>query len=157
MHVHVSFSLKTPLLIYFNFFPKIFSKIWVAKLGVRLICECGLYASVYGTQYLHFRFRFTLMHLALRVLFHQFQIIFDRIRLTFSVATGTKSTNAIKYSRSTVNIPQFRWSCSWTYKINKLLMSPNERFNDIILERTIKNQGRFPSDKTRWVSSVACG
>ena len=41
-------------------------------------------------------FRFTLMDLALRVLFHQFQIIFDRIRLTFSVAIGTKSTNAIE-------------------------------------------------------------
>ena len=26
-----------------------FSKIWVAKLGVRLICECGLFASLYGT------------------------------------------------------------------------------------------------------------
>ena len=42
--------LKTPLLIYFNFFPKIVSKIWVAKLGVQLICECGLYTSVYGKQ-----------------------------------------------------------------------------------------------------------
>ena len=27
-----------------SFFPKI----WVAKLGVRLICECGSYAGVYG-------------------------------------------------------------------------------------------------------------
>ena len=35
------------------------------------------------------------MDLSLRVLFHQFQIIFDRIRVTFSVAIGT---NAIKYS-----------------------------------------------------------
>ena len=43
-------------------------------------------------------FRFTLMDRALRVLFHRFQTVFDRIRLTFSVATGTKSTNAIKYS-----------------------------------------------------------
>ena len=43
-------------------------------------------------------FRFTLMDLALSVLFHCFKAIFDRIRLTFSVATGTKSTNAIKYS-----------------------------------------------------------
>ena len=38
------------------------------------------------------------MDLTLRVLFHQFQVIFDRIRLTFSVAIGTKSTNAIKKS-----------------------------------------------------------
>ena len=38
-------------------------------------------------------FRFTLMDPALRVLFHRFQTIFDRIRLTFSVAAGTKSTN----------------------------------------------------------------
>ena len=43
-------------------------------------------------------FRFTLMDRALRVLFHRFQTVFDPIRLTFSVATGTKSTNAIKYS-----------------------------------------------------------
>ena len=43
-------------------------------------------------------FRFTLMDLSFRVLFHRFQIIFDRIRRTFSVAIGTKSTNAIKYS-----------------------------------------------------------
>ena len=35
---------------------------------------------------------------ALRVLFHRFQTVFHRIRLTFSFATGTKSTNAIKYS-----------------------------------------------------------
>ena len=28
---------------------QIFSKIWVAKLRVRLICECGLYAGVYGS------------------------------------------------------------------------------------------------------------
>ena len=27
-----------------NFFPKS----WASKLGVRLICECGLYAGVYG-------------------------------------------------------------------------------------------------------------
>ena len=40
--------LKTTLFIYFNLFPKIYSKVWVAKLGVRLICECSLYASVYG-------------------------------------------------------------------------------------------------------------
>ena len=33
------------ILIYFQIF---FSKIWVAKLGVRLFCECSLYASVYG-------------------------------------------------------------------------------------------------------------
>ena len=42
--------------------------------------------------------RFTLMDRALRVLFHRFQTVFDRIRLTFSVVTGTKSTNSIKYS-----------------------------------------------------------
>ena len=30
------------------YFQKFFSKIWVAKLGVRLFCECSLYASVYG-------------------------------------------------------------------------------------------------------------
>ena len=45
------------------------------------------------------------MDLALRVLFHRFQIIFDRIRLTFSVAIGTikiimKCITAV----STVNI-----------------------------------------------------
>ena len=41
-------------------------------------------------------FRFTLMDLTLRALFHQFQKIFDWIWLTFSAATGTKSINAIK-------------------------------------------------------------
>ena len=35
--------LKTPLLIYSNFFPKPFP-----KLGVRLICECSFYAGIYG-------------------------------------------------------------------------------------------------------------
>ena len=39
---------------------------------------------------------------------------------------------------STVNILKPRRSCSWTYKINKLLVSPNERSNNIILERTIE-------------------
>ena len=49
---------------------------------------------------------------------------------------------------STVNIPKSRRSCSWTYRITKLLVNPKEHFNNIILERTIKNHGRFPSDKT---------
>ena len=31
-------------------FQKLFPKIWVAKLRVRLICECDLYASVYGNR-----------------------------------------------------------------------------------------------------------
>ena len=43
-------------------------------------------------------FRFTLMDRALRILFHGFQTVFDQLRLTFSAATRTKSTNAIKYS-----------------------------------------------------------
>ena len=47
------FFLKTPLLIYLISFQNFFSKIWVAKLGVRLICECGLYAGVYGTFSVH--------------------------------------------------------------------------------------------------------
>ena len=34
-------------MIYIHFFPYFFSKIWVAKLGVWLICENGLYTSVY--------------------------------------------------------------------------------------------------------------
>ena len=38
--------------LYFQFiwisFQQFFPKIWVAKLGVRLIGECGLYAGVYG-------------------------------------------------------------------------------------------------------------
>ena len=45
------FFLKTPLFIYLISFQIFFSKIWVAKLGVRLICECGLYAGVYGTPF----------------------------------------------------------------------------------------------------------
>ena len=35
------------------------------------------------------------MDLALRLLFHRFQIIFDRIRLNFSVAVGTIKTNVL--------------------------------------------------------------
>ena len=50
------FFLKTPLLIYLISFQNLFSKIWVAKLGVRLICECGLYAGVYGNIYSTFKF-----------------------------------------------------------------------------------------------------
>ena len=39
---------------------------------------------------------------------------------TLSVATGTKSTNAIKYSCFHMfNITEPRRPCSWTYKINK--------------------------------------
>ena len=51
---------------------------------------------------------------------------------------------------STVNIPKSRRSGLWTYRINKLLVNPNECLNNIILESTIKKHGRFPSDKTRW-------
>ena len=64
-------------------------------------------------------FRFTLKDLALRVLFHQFQIIFDRIRLTFSVST----------------------------RINKLLVNPNERLNNIILEGLLKIMAVFRATK----------
>ena len=79
------------------------------------------------------------MDLAFRVLFHRFQIIFDRIRLTFSVTIGTIKINIKCITAvSTVNIPKPRRSCSWTYKINKLLVSPSERLNNIILERTIE-------------------
>ena len=48
MHVHVRLLSQDSTFDLFNFFPTFFSKIWVAKLGVRLICECGLYAGVYG-------------------------------------------------------------------------------------------------------------
>ena len=72
-------------------------------------------------------FRFTHMDLALRVLFHRFQIIFGRIRLNFSVAIGT-----------IVCITKPRRSCSWIYKISKHLVSPNECLNNLILERTIE-------------------
>jgi len=36
-----------------TFFPKS----WASKLGVRLICECGLYAGIYGTQHSGFSIR----------------------------------------------------------------------------------------------------
>ena len=80
-------------------------------------------------------FRFTLMDLSFRVLFHRFQIIFDRIRLTFYVAIGTKSTNAIKYNPGITAVSGDRVH---EHKKNKLLVSPNERLNNIILERTIQ-------------------
>ena len=63
------------------------------------------------------------MDLALGVLFHRFQIIFDRVRLTFSVTIETM-------------------------KINKLLVSPNERLNNIILERTIEYNTTQPQNST---------
>ena len=91
-------------------------------------------------------FRFTLMDLSFRVLFHRFQIIFDRIRLTFSFAIGTKSTNAIKYSPG--NCSCFRRSCSWTYRITKLFVSPNKHLNNVILERTIQYNTTQPQNST---------
>ena len=48
-HMYKDIFLKTPLLIYFNFFQIFFPKIEVAKLGMRLICKCGLYAGIYST------------------------------------------------------------------------------------------------------------
>ena len=50
-HMYKDIFLKTPLLIYFNLFQKIFPKIEVAKLGMRLICKYGLYAGIYGTGF----------------------------------------------------------------------------------------------------------
>ena len=90
------------------------------------------------------------MDLAIRVLFHRFQIIFDRIRLTFSVAIQQMQS---KYSLgiaavSTVNIPKPKRSCSWRYKINKLLVSPKERLNNIILEKTIEYNTTQPQNST---------
>ena len=46
------------------------------------------------------------------------------------------------------NYSCFRRSCSWTYKINKLLVSPNERLNNIILERTIQYNTTQPQNST---------
>ena len=97
-------------------------------------------------------FRLTHMDLALRILFHRFQRIFNRIRLTFSVATELlKSANArgdAITAVSTVNIPKPRRACSWTYKINKLLVSQNERLNNIILERAIEYNTTQPQHST---------
>ena len=58
---------------------------------------------------------FHLMDLPVRVLFHWFQTIFGRIRLTFSVAIWNQSNTAV----SIVNIPRPRQLCSWTYQINR--------------------------------------
>ena len=74
-------------------------------------------------------FRFTLMDLALRVLFYRFQIICRKLELI-------NKCNQIQpgnYSCFHSYISKPRRSCSWTYKINKLLVSPNERLNNIIL------------------------
>ena len=46
------------------------------------------------------------MDLAFRVLFQRFQIIFDRIRLTFSVATGTNNNLQPNTAVSMDNIPR---------------------------------------------------
>ena len=49
---------------------------------------------------------------------------------------------------STVNIPKATRSCSWTYKIKKLIVSPNERLNNITLERTIEYNTTQPQNST---------
>ena len=67
-----------------------------------------------------------------------------RIRLTFSVATELNQQMQSNTAVSTVNIPKTRWSCSWTYNINKLLVSPSERLNNIRLQRTIVT---YPASK----------
>ena len=88
------------------------------------------------------------MDLALRVLFHRFQIIFDRIGLTFSVAIGTIKINNATTAVSTVNIPKPKRSCSRTYKINNHLVSPNESLNNIILGRTTEYNTTQPQNST---------
>ena len=106
----------------------------------------GLINKVHGIYISFPWFRFTRMDLALRVLFHQFQIIFDRILLTFSVAIGTIKINKFITAVSRDNIPKPRRSCSWTYKINKLPVSPSERLNNVILERTIEYNTTQPQN-----------
>ena len=109
----------------------------------------GLINKLYGIYISFPWFRFTHMDLALRVLFHRFQIIFDRMRLTFSVAVGTIKINIKCITAvSTINIPKPRQSCLWTYKIYKLLVSPNERLNNIILERTFECNTTQPQNST---------
>ena len=49
---------------------------------------------------------------------------------------------------STVNIAEPRRSCSWTSKINKLLVSLDERLNNILVESTIE-YNTFPASKFR--------
>ena len=67
-----------------------------------------------------------------------------RIRLTFSVATELNQQMQSNTAVSTVNIPKTKWSCSWKYNINKLLVSPSERLNNIRLQRTIVT---YPASK----------
>ena len=50
VHVHVRLLSQNSAFDLLQFLSKNFSKICVAKLGVWLICECGLYAGVYGIQ-----------------------------------------------------------------------------------------------------------
>ena len=49
---------------------------------------------------------------------------------------------------STVNILKPRWSCSWTYEINKLLAGLNKHLNNIIFERTMKYNTSQPQNST---------
>ena len=82
------------------------------------------------------------LDLSFGVLFHWFQIqqiVFDRILLTFSVAIGTKSTNAIKRIQPGYLIQLFPRITSQSLgvrvrdnKINKLIMGPNERLTEWI-------------------------
>ena len=47
----------------------------------------------------------------------------------------------------TDDIPRPRRSCSWTYKINKFFFSPNERLNNIMLEKPIEYINTYPAWK----------
>ena len=135
-----------------------------------------VYPQAWLTKYTVFTFPFSdsgsLISILPSGVFHRFQIIFDRIRLTFSVVIGTifglesgefeqkfsKNSNARGVARGGmfklrfdcyINIPKPRRSCSWTYKINKLLVSLNERLNNIILlERTIEYNTTQPQNST---------
>ena len=96
-------------------------------------------------------FRFTLMDHALKVLFHQFQIIFDWIRLTLSVAKLNQQMQSIQlFPRkvSTVSTAKPRRSCSSAHELNKFLEGLNEHLNSIILERTIEYNTTQPQNPT---------
>ena len=99
--------------------------------------------------------RFILMDLALRVLFHRFQIIFDWIRrshvspyLSRLELLKINKCNQIQLFPRLISQNQGDRSCWWTHEINIAPRGPERTFHNIILESTVKYNNSQPQNFT---------
>ena len=139
MHVHVRLLSQDSTFDLFNFFPKFFSKICVAKLGVRLICECGLYSlctpvftvllKLYQWYYVPFLFVSSIFSFLNSYCFHCFFVIHFNIAIIVTIIT-ILAWHLFCWLRFTFSILAWSWCSSL-----KTVMEKSPQNNKIVISR----------------------